>query len=556
MTSDQDSQEIVLSALKASGDIAYVWDMNGDKVAFFGDTEPLFGPGVVITDGGVLRARIHADDVPNHPATNARIGGRHFDCEYRLRRDDGGFCWVHDRGLIEHIADTDTLTMTGSLRVVTDRKTSEAGRRDAVTYDALTGHFNRARTREAIDHAMSQARRYTQSGAFLVVGIDNLRSITEAHERAVCDQVILGVGCRIEDRVRVTDVIGRIDEYCFGVVLSRCDEEGVTTAARNIIADLTAAPVATTSGSVAVTVSVGAVMFPDVARAPAAAMKFAEKSYLVAARRASGEFELYRLTEPQILRGSSQAEQGTALLDALRDKRVAFAYQPVVRSSDGSVAYHETLLRMTDAVHGAFEAAALIPAAEQLGHSRRIDRYVLELAIADMERDPDIRLAINISGHTATDRSWLRLLTSLVGGRIQIAERLTIEITETAKVHDFEEAFRLVSAVRELGCRVALDDFGSGHTSFRQLKSLPVDVVKIDGTFIQGIATHEGNQKFLDILLSYTTAFGIETVAECVEVEADRDYLLTCGVTYLQGWLCGRPERDVPVSRIETSPAA
>lgn len=556
MPFDQVSQEIVLSALKASGDIAYVWDLNGDKVAFFGDTEPLFGPGVTITDGSVLRARVHADDVPDHPATNAGIDGRHFDCEYRLRRDDGGFCWVHDRGRIEYVADADHFTMTGSLRVVTDRKTSEAGRRDAVTYDALTGHFNRARTLEAIDHAMSQARRYGQSGALLVVGIDNLRSIIETHEKAVCDQVILGVGCRIEDRVRSTDVIGRIDEYCFGIVLSRCDEEGVTTAARNIIADLTAVPITTTNGSVAVSASVGAVMFPDVARAPAAAMKCAEKTYLLAARRVSGAVELYRPTEPQILGGSSQAEQGAALLDALRDKRVVFAYQPVVRSSDGVVAYHETLLRMTDKADGAFEAAALIPAAEQLGHSRRIDRYVLELAIADLERDPEIRLAINISGHSATDRSWLRLLTSLVGGRHQIAERLTVEITETAKVHDFEEAFRLVSAIRELGCRVALDDFGSGYTSFRQLKSLPVDVVKIDGSFIRGIAAHQGNQKFLDILLSYTTAFGIETVAECVEEAADRDYLLTCGVTYLQGWLCGRPERAVPVSRMQSTPAA
>jgi len=114
-------------------------------------------------------------------------------------------------------------------------------------------------------------------------------------------------------------------------------------------------------------------------------------------------------------------EQGKALLDALRDRRVAFAYQPVVRSGDGSVAYHETLLRLIDADNGPFEAATLIPAAEQLGHARRIDRCVLELAVADLTQDSSIRLAINISGYTATDRSWLRLLTSLAGGRSQIA---------------------------------------------------------------------------------------------------------------------------------------
>ncbi len=246
----------------------------------------------------------------------------------------------------------------------------------------------------------------------------------------------------------------------------------------------------------------------------------------------------------------------STLLDALRDERIAFAYQPVVRSSDGAVAYYETLLRVVGDKGGPFEAAVLIPVAEQLGHSRRIDRRVLELAVADLNRDPDIRLAINISGHTATDRSWLRLLTSLIEGRHRIASRLTIEITETAEIHDFEEAFRMVSAFRKMGCKVALDDFGTGYASFRQLKNLPVDIVKIDGSFIRGIAMDGESQEFLDTLLAYTTASGIETVAECVEKTADRDYLLTRGVTYFQGWIYGRPELNVPADPIRSTPAA
>ena len=556
MTPDQNMQDLVLSALTASGDVVYMWNLTSDELSFYGDTGPLFGLGATISDGGAFRARIHADDVPQHPVTYARVAGDQFDSDYRLRRDDGGFCWVHDRGRVEAVSDSDALRMIGSLRVVTDRKTSEAGRRDAVTYDVLTGHFNRARTREAIDHALSQARRYGQSGAFLVVGLDNYRSITEAHAEAVSDQVILGAGSRLEDSVRATDVIGRIDEHCFGVVLNRCNEEGAVIAARKIIAELASAPISTNDDPVPVIVSVGIVLFPDGANSPAGAMRNGESSYLAATRREGGEIEMHRPADRQPPQEDRQGEQGAALLDALRDKRLAFAYQPVIRSGDGTVAYHETLLRVVDAEHGPFEAATLIPAAERLGHSRRIDRYGLELAIADLMSDPDIRLAINISGHTATDRSWLRLLTSLVGGRREIANRLTIEITETAKVHDFEEAFALVSAVRDLGCRVALDDFGAGHTSFRQLKSLPVDIVKIDGSFIRGIAQNDANQRFLNILLSYTTAFGIDTVAECVELAADRDYLLTCGVTYLQGWICGRPTLALPSAQIASSPAA
>ena len=305
----------LLSALAASGDVVYAWNLTDDTFEFFGDTGPLCGP-AAISDGGALRARIHADDVPQHPATNARVVGRHFDCEYRLRRDDGELCWVHDRGRIETIPGRDAVRMIGSLRVVTDRKSSEAGRRDAVTYDVLTGHFNRAPTREAIDQAMLQARRYSQSGAFIVVGLDNYQTITKTYSEAVRDQVILGTGSRLEDSVRATDVVGRIDQHCFGVVLNRCNEEGATIAAGNIIAALSASPVATNDGQVRVAVSTGIVMFPDAAKTPAAALKGAESAYLAAVQHGGGGFEIYREADRKQPHDRRLVEQGKALLDA------------------------------------------------------------------------------------------------------------------------------------------------------------------------------------------------------------------------------------------------
>ena len=550
------NQDVVLSALMAAGDVAYSWDLQSDQITFFGHSDALFGAGAAVSDGKSFRARLHAEDEPHAPVTEAAVGDQQFDREYRLRRDDGDFCWVHDRGRLSFGPDGQPLRILGSLRIVTDRKASEGGQRDGVIYDALTGHFNRTRLREVIDHAMSRARRYTQQGAFMVVGIDRLKEMADAQNDTACDQVIVGVARRLEDSVRATDVIGRLTDRCFGVVLSRCDEDGLQAAADNIIANISSKPFATGSGSVAATVSIGSVMFPDVAKTPTGAMRGAENAYVEASRRGSGQYDLYRLSKGQELQQSSQSVLGAALLDALRDERIALAYQPVVRSSDGTVAYHETLLRVVGEESGPFDASVFIPLAEQLGHSRRIDRRVLELAVSELDRHADIRLAVNISGLTTSDRSWLRLLSSLVNNRHEIAGRLTIEITETAEIHDVEEAYRFVSAVRDMGCRVALDDFGAGYTSFRQLRSLPVDIVKIDGSFIRGIAQNRENQAFLDSLLAYTTEFGIETVAECVEVATDRDYLFARGVTYLQGWIFGRPELDWPTARLQSSPVA
>lgn len=244
------------------------------------------------------------------------------------------------------------------------------------------------------------------------------------------------------------------------------------------------------------------------------------------------------------LRGPGRAALAATLLDALDGDRIALAYQPVVRSGDAGHAYFETLLRVAGADSGPFEPAVFVPVAEELGHSGQIDRRVLELAVADLNRHPNDSLAINISGHTTADEGWLRLCDEIVGDRPELAQRLIVEITETAEIRDLDEAAGFVETIQEMGCRVALDDFGTGYASYRHLERLPVDIVKIDGSFIRGIAHDAGNQEFVDSLLYYTSTAGVETVAECVEVAADRDYLRGCDVTYLQGWMFGRPQLD------------
>jgi EAL domain-containing protein (putative c-di-GMP-specific phosphodiesterase class I) len=189
-------------------------------------------------------------------------------------------------------------------------------------------------------------------------------------------------------------------------------------------------------------------------------------------------------------------------------------------------------------------AAQFVPAIEQLGLMRSIDNRVRDLAIRELERNPGATLAINISGLTATERSWFRGLVARLKERRDIATRLIVEITETAALQDIDETSRFVSALRALGCKVALDDFGSGFTTFHHLKALTVDVVKIDGSFIRDITTDTENQIFIHNLLALARALGVSTVAECVETRADADYLTSIGIDLLQGYYFGRPEVD------------
>jgi EAL domain-containing protein (putative c-di-GMP-specific phosphodiesterase class I) len=187
-----------------------------------------------------------------------------------------------------------------------------------------------------------------------------------------------------------------------------------------------------------------------------------------------------------------------------------------------------------------------VPVIEQLGFIRLIDRYVLDMTLAELAAHPDVKLGFNISGLTAADRPWLRALISQVRHRPDLASRLVVEITETAALYDIEESARFVSALRHAGCQVALDDFGAGHTSLRHLQSLAVDTVKIDGSFIHNLATNPDSQVFLRHLLGLAKGFGFNTVAECVSTAEEAAILRREGVGFLQGYYFGRPSLDRP----------
>ena len=188
-------------------------------------------------------------------------------------------------------------------------------------------------------------------------------------------------------------------------------------------------------------------------------------------------------------------------------------------------------------------AGEFIPAAETLGLVRLVDRRALEMAVAQLYAHEDIKLSINVSGTTACDQSWLQSFINYVRENREVAERMTVELTETAALHAFEENARFVTRLRDMGCRVAIDDFGAGYTSFRNLHNLHVDMVKIDGDYVKNLSTSPDNQLFVRTLVDLAKNFHLETVAEWVSSEEDAKLLLELGVDYLPGLLFRRARR-------------
>ncbi|HKT17631.1 MAG TPA: EAL domain-containing protein, partial [Stellaceae bacterium] len=487
-------------ALAAAGDVAYVWELDTDALQWHGALGDLgFSAALALARGQAFAERINPDDLllRQQQLHSHYTRGTRFDCEYRIRLENGDFAWLHDRGAAEFDKLGRPKRFFGVLRLVTSRKHQEQQLEHCANYDELTGHFNKKRLREVLDHLLAASFRANHPGAYLAVGVDKLATINDAFGYKAADEVLVEIGHRLDQCLRASDVIGRVGGDRFGIVLAHCAESHVAAAADKILAAVSRVPIATTVGPIYATVSIGSIAFPDQAKTAYEVMTRAESALAEAKRAGRDCLVPYRLSEEQRSRHRVDMALGERVQRALKEGRLKLAYQPVVASTSGAIDYHECLLRMIAEDGRVIMAGAFVPAIEQLGFIRLIDRFVLETAVAEVAEHEDICLGINISGLTATDRPWLRTFTSLLRNKPAVARRLLVEITETEALHDIEESVRFVGTLRELGCRVALDDFGAGFTSLRHLQALAVDIVKIDGSFVRNLTQSADNQVFL-----------------------------------------------------------
>lgn len=544
----------VHDAISASGDIAYRWYIIDDSITWTGNAAAFVPSGELkaLTSGASFTNLILPQDqaARNSAVSRSLATGAPYDCEFRLKLPSGDIVWLHDRGCARPVdangsAGTENpKVIYGLLRNISRSKQANSALEHRANYDDLTGHLNKSRLREALQTTLDYNRRYAISGGYLAVGIDKLAMINDGYGHESADIVIIGVGQVIEKCLRSSDVIGRGDGDGFGCILAHCDDDGMKIAAEKILDAVRATPIDTPDGPVRVSVSIGGTSLSTLTRTANDAMTAAEGAMTQAKAQGRNCYVPYTVTDLQRSEQRENIALGDTVTAALADNRIILAYQPVIDAQTRTVRYYECLIRMLTEDGTLVPAGKFIPAIEKLGMIKPLDQRALEIAVDDLERHPDIRLAVNVSGLTVTNPAWLRTLLRLVKGRPDIAARLSVEITETVALDDFAITEQFIDAVRSLGCTVALDDFGSGYTSFKHMKSLTVDVVKIDGAFITNIDDSQENQMFVRTLLGLVDGFGLKSVAECIETKEEADTLTSEGASYLQGWYFGKPEID------------
>jgi diguanylate cyclase (GGDEF)-like protein len=523
---------------------AFDWTLADDSIAWEGADEILgfHSNPARLQQGEALRAWMSPS---GREHLQAVIDGRSLkDCVFDFEFDAAsalGTVWFEMRGLRLADAEGAAERLTGVLRCITDHKREAQRLVYLATRDELTGHLNRTSLRAELAEAIRSAKAEERDCAYLVASIDRLAMINEAYGFGAADEVIVAVGERISATLRSSDIIGRIAGNKLGVILGDCSEHEIAVVADRLRAAVREGVIETRTGTVSATVSVGAVWLPSGASSGQEAMLRAEEALDRARSSGRDGFAVYSKSpqrETARLRLMAIADEVVA---ALNERRLVFAYQPIVAAKSKLPIHYECLLRMARADGTLAAAGQFIPAAEQLGLVRLVDRHALEMTVAQLYAHPDVTLAVNVSGTTSGDPSWLQSFINYVRANREVASRFIVELTETAALDDFEESARFVSNLRDMGCRVAIDDFGAGYTSFRNLQMLRVDMVKIDGTFVRGLAGSPDNQTFVRTLVDLAKNFDLETVAEWVSSDEEAALLENFGVDYFQGFHFGEP---------------
>jgi diguanylate cyclase (GGDEF)-like protein len=550
MTITDPDIERLRGALAASGDLVYEWDTVANRISWLTGVsdENVHAFITDIADGREFHDLVYPEDLPYRLEAIDRIPAEDsaFECEFRIRGNEDELLWFHDRGIAVRSPSGEMIGLRGVLRPLGTRARQDMRLDGPANYDTLTGHYNRTRLREALDYALYYSQRYGVEGAYLVIGIDKMTLVNQAFGHEIADSILLSVSERLDRCLRSSDVIGRVGGDRFGAVLTNCPESELTNAAEKILETARTTVVETPSGPIHVTVSIGAVSFPTSVKTAVDAMTKADIALRDAKLSGRDCFAIYSYTEEQRIGHQNDMVIAERVQSAIRDNRLCFAFQPIVDSHTAEPVWFECLLRMVEPDGEVVPAAKFMPVVEDLGMIRPVDRLVLELAIEEVSRYPDARLTLNVSGLTTADRSWLRKAVVMLRGQPRLAERLTVEITETAGLEDVEACSHFVSTLRDLGCQVALDDFGAGYTSFRHLKQLSVNMIKIDGAFVRNIGENPDNLAFVRTLIDLARTFNLRTVAECVETPEEAETMRDAGVDYLQGYAFGAPQMVAP----------
>lgn len=408
-------------------------------------------------------------------------------------------------------------------------------------HDPLTSLFNRRRFTQDFERVIAEAARYDHTGALLFFDLDHFKDVNDLSGHQAGDRLLQRIAEQLDGMVRSSDLLGRLGGDEFALVLPESDAEHATMVAERIQALTQGTVLASGKHQHRVSASIGIVLFPKHGTDAHRLLANADLAMYQAKENGRGRHHLFSQSDHALEKADARVLWTHQIDEALEHDRFDLAFQPIIALASAQMHNAEALLRMRGRDGETIAPGSFIPVAESTGRIQAIDRWVLRRAIETMARNPRLDLSVNLSAGALEDDSLMPALERLLDGHDIDAERLTLELTETAAVNSLLHATRLMHDIQALGCRFALDDFGSGFASYAYLRRLPIDTIKIDGEFIRGLAASSSDRVFVRSISDVAHSIGMRVVAECVEDQATLDILADLNIELAQGYHLARP---------------
>lgn len=428
-----------------------------------------------------------------------------------------------------------------TIRDITDRKRMENHLQYLATYDSLTGTPNRYSLEENLRRAVAKAKRGEKS-ALVIIDLDNFRLVNDILGHTAGDELLIILSNILKSNLREGDFLARLGGDEFAILLEgvTLEEAGMIAEKMRHLVDKSELCLSMHKGCFNLTISLGVVII-DGTLNPQQLISHADTALFTAKEKGRNKVIFTKPNERKAAKLTETNKMVTTIKNALKEDLFVLYFQPVARMCDKKVTHHEALIRLKDTDGELILPGKFIPIAERFGLMSQIDRWVVQSSITALQKHPDLSLFVNISGVNLGDEDLLKFIEESLQKSNIDSSRIGFEVTETSAVKDLSRAERWIRSLKKIGCRFALDDFGIGFSSFSYLRMLPVDYLKIDGSFVRNLDKDLTHRALVQAMNAVSHALNKKTIAEFVENENVMRILTEMGIDYGQGYYLGKP---------------
>jgi diguanylate cyclase (GGDEF)-like protein/PAS domain S-box-containing protein len=505
--------------------------------------EPILGYTVDdwASDPSLFVRALHPDDRDRVLEAHAHTHATHepLSIEYRLHARDGRLVWIRDEGVVVLDDDGAPLNLQGYLLDITEEREAQAELRQLALYDPLTGLANRAFFNEQFRHTAAVRREPPEQAALLFVDLNEFKGVNDRWGHDCGDSVLATLGKRIEQTIRAGDFAARLGGDEFAVVLPVVADPAEAVQAAQRLLERIAQPITLDGQHLVITASVGIALGFDSERM----LKEADAAMYRAKTQGSLDYAFF---DPDLDSAAVEHSRRVAeLRSAVDEGQFTLDYQPVVDLDEHGITGYEALLRWQHPMRGKIAPLEFIPLAEETGLIVPLGRWVLMEACAYgkqlVAEHDDVRMAVNVSARQLQHPDFVAHVQEALDESGFPPRCLILELTESVLLASGDRIDSQLALLKDMGIRLALDDFGVGYASLSYLQRLPVDIVKIDRSFTISIDAPDTDLMLLKGIIDLGNALGLKVVAEGIETRAQHEIVRSLGCHGAQGSYFGRP---------------